>query len=241
MKKSARFSHSARLPELVAGFERVSKWLDDFVIEGDDYLAGERAALAEQTRLITAALKRDKTYSNLEELDGERDGAVRLLSRLVDGYTAHPDAKVSAAAARISEMMSKYSAVTKANYEEESGLLSSMFGDFDAASADVAALDGVSARLGILKAAQEAFEAAHKSYVAAKNDAASTESASSLKKKALATINDELVPYLATMRRVKGGDYEKLGAMIDGEIAAVNSKVSARAAAATGGSEKSNA
>ncbi len=231
MKRTARFSSLARLSELVAGFERVVSWLSELSPEDDEYLSEQKKELEKQTKQITASLKKDRAYSQHEELDALRDNLLKLLFKLIDGYTAHPDAKIAQSAKTIFDKISKkYSSIARANYEEESGLLSSMFGDFETEefSSAVKDLSGVSERLSQLKTAQENFEKAHKVYIEALKAEKSEESATSIKKKALYLVNDELVPYLSTMRRVKKAQYEKLAQMIEGEIQNVNDKVVTR-------------
>jgi len=241
MKRFSRFNSSARLPELVTGFERVLSWLDTLSVEGDEYLAGKKAELDRLTKLTTALMKKDKTYSNLEELDTARDNIAKKFFKLTEGYTAHPEPKVSDSANKLyNNVYKKYSSLIRENYEAESGLLSSMFGDLESAEAkeQIANLDGVAKLIEMLKEANTAFELEHKAYVSAKDEAKGEKSATSIKKEALALVNDDIVPYLAAMRKVKAEQYEKIASMIDNEIKTVNDKILVRSNA---GTEKKNA
>lgn len=235
MKKNVRLISVIRIAELCAALERIVAWLEELSAEGDSYLTETTTKLKEMHESLVAALNRSKISTRLEAFDNARDTETRLLYKLIDGYTAHPNEKIAAAAVALSKICAKYPAMWNLNQNEQSGMTKSLLGDFVGETENIAVLDGVAVRVANVKKAHEDFEAAHKTMVATNEQERATDSASSLKKPILVLVNDDLLPYLATMRRIQPAQYEKLAALIDREIQNVNDKVSARSKSATKG------
>ena len=228
MKKTTRFSSVARLAEISAGVERIISWLESLTPEGDEHLAKETKELKDLSQRLIIAIRRGKTSVALEEFDLARDKATRLLFKLIDGYTAHPNEAKAQAAQKLSLITAKYPVVWSFNQEEQSGLMNSLIKDFEGSEAEVNALDGVKERFDEVKSAQEAFETAHKESLKVSKDEKESESASSLKKPILNLVNNDLLSYLDVMCSIEPSKYEKLATMIEGEIQNVNDKVVAR-------------
>lgn len=228
MKKIAKIQTTARLAEVVACVERIIKWLEELGVAEDEYLTSLTAKIKAKNAALATSMNKDKAVTSLDEFDSLRDAATKLLYKLVDGYTAHPDAKIAAAAKKLYDTLSKYPAIWNLNHAEQTGSTISLLGDLEGLAAEIASLDGVETRVAELKAAHEKFEAAHKANIALLGDNDKTESATALKKPLLSLVNDELILYLTTQRVVKPASYGKLADMVDSEIKTVNDKVTAR-------------
>lgn len=228
MKKTTRFSSVARLAEISAGVERIISWLESLTPEGDEHLAKETKELKDLSQRLIIAIRRGKVSVALEEFDLARDKATRLLFKLIDGYTAHPNEEKAKAAQKLSLITAKYPVVWSLNQEEQSGLMNSLIKDLEESDAEVSSLDGVKERFDEVKSAQEAFETAHKEALKTSKDEKESESASSLKKPILNLVNNDLLSYLDVMCSIDASKYEKLAQMIEGEIQNVNDKVVTR-------------
>ena len=174
---------------------------------------------------ITTAIKKDKVSTSLEEADAKRDEIIRQLGTLLTGYGAIPLADKKASAERLLAVYNKYGkSIATETYARESSLIESMLEDFAAESlADaIRALDGVGDLISSLRTAQDDFNKTNDSATAALT--AKGESAYSVKKPLLATINDRLVPYITAMGAVSA-EYADLGTKADVEIAKANASV----------------
>lgn len=193
----------------------------------DANLSGIMTQIEKLSADITTAIKSDKTTSNLDEADIARDSVIRSLSDALNGYAAIPVPSRKAAAEKLLSVFNKYGKqiITK-NYAEESSLIESMLEDFSAENlkADIESLEGISDLIAGLRSAQDSFNSANDAYTNASVN--KTESASSIKKNLIGTLNDQLIPYLSAICALPA--YKDFASKCESEIEKANSTVSGR-------------
>ena len=158
------------------------------------------AAVSEQTD----AIKRDKTYSGLDEKDSKRDALLSDIATILKAMSVIGVAEIEAAAALLSKIFAKYGLeITKAKYDEESALIDSLHGDFgsEEAQAAIKVIPGFKAKTDALWDAEAAFKSATADFV--KAEAAKKKGAYALKKELVSVFNDILVPYVSAVALVK--------------------------------------
>lgn len=199
-------------------------------LAADEYLKGVMAEIESLSERITAAIRADKTASNLDEADAERDEILRSLGTLLNGYAVIPVADKKAAAESLLAVYNKYKGITAESYANESSLIESMLKDYEASElADsIKALDGVGSYITDLRAAQDSFNKANDEFTAATVNKG--ESATALKKSLLAAINDKFVPYLTAMNLSNSAVYGDFVSKAEAEIDKMNESVARRGA-----------
>lgn len=153
-----------------------------------------------------SAIKRDKVYSGLEDVDNVRDALIRDIKAVLRGCSAMPDDAIKTGARELSAIFDKYTTtITRAKYEEESTYIRSMLGDFGAEklAAAVKVVPGFSDLVSKLKAAQDDFDAKYSEYMKAR--ANSEKSATELKKELLEVVNAGILPYIDAVSLVNDG------------------------------------
>lgn len=202
----------------------------DSAAQTDAFLKTEMAELESLSDKITAAILQDKAVSNLDEADSARDEAIRNLGALISGYAVFPLEEKKNAALSLKSIYDKYqkSGILGATYTAESSMIESMLGDFGTAEAVAAIekLDGVSDLVSKVRSAQDVFTAANDAFT--KSKSAKGESASSLKKPLLSSINDKIIPYLNTMAMVGNTALSGFSKNVEAEVNRLNSTVGAR-------------
>lgn len=226
-----RLNAKARVSE-VDGFSDtlVRLYKADSAAQTDAFLKTEMAELESLSDKITAAILQDKAVSNLDEADSARDEAIRNLGALISGYAVFPLEEKKNAALSLKSIYDKYqkSGILGATYTAESSMIESMLGDFGTAEAvaNIEKLDGVSDLVSKVRSAQDAFTAANDAFT--KSKSAKGESASSLKKPLLSSINDKIIPYLNTMAMVGNTALSGFSKNVEAEVNRLNSTVGAR-------------
>lgn len=219
-----KLNAKARVSE-VDGFSDtlVRLYKADSSAQTDAFLKSEMASLESLSDKITAAILQDKAVSNIDEADGARDEAIRNLGALISGYAVFPLEEKKSAALFLKSIYDKYqkSGILGATYTAESSMIESMLGDLGTAEslAAIEKLDGVLDLVAKVRSAQDAFT---------KSKSAKGESASSLKKPLLSSINDKIIPYLNTMAMVGNAALAEFTKNVEAEVNRLNSTVSAR-------------
>jgi hypothetical protein len=172
---------------------------------GDAYLTGIMTGLEAEVARLTAAIKRMKIESELEELDEVRDDKLRALFYLLLGLSHHPDAAIKAAATKVLAVLDHYGmAVLKESYASESSLINSMLVDLGKADLQdaIALCSGCAESIAAVQTAQDQFEATRIAYEEEKGEETTQENATDIKKQVVALINQKLVVYLRAMEQV---------------------------------------
>lgn len=185
---------------------------------------------AGEKKLLTA-INRSKAESQLEEKDEVRDNQFRLLYNLVQGALGHPDPLVRTAAEKLFAIFDRYSlAIVNENYVTESSLLGSLLEELSDASLEtsVAAVSGCTELIAALQAAQDDFENIRTAYEAEKDQDSKADSATTLKKQLLRTVNKKLVAYLQVVLENDEAKYGGLAGTLTQIIADNNAVVKKR-------------
>ena len=174
-------------------------------LKDDTFLKPLFSEMSTLSAQITESIRRDRTFSELEDADAQRDDKLRAVSDVLTGYLAMPLPLYSQPATRLYGVFRKYGvSIAKENYAVESSLIESLLTDFGAAGlqADITALPGLTETITNLRVAQTNFtvkRVAYESAIAAEGSAAL---ATELKVSLITLINNRLVPYLSTMKMV---------------------------------------
>lgn len=189
-----------------------------------------------QSEELTEAIKRDITYSQMEDADADRDNWGRRLARALVGYASLPIEELSRPAARLLEVFDKYGLkMLRENYVHQSSLMESMLLDFSAPACveDAKLLPGIPELIAGTRASQTSFTekrvAYEKAFAMAKNLPTATE----LKAPLVELINAKLVPYLQVMRKMNPDKYEHLAGAVEKIIADTNDVITRRSKSAT--------
>lgn len=198
--------HTARTTEVDDTSDRlIALFNNETALKDDTFLKPLFSEMLDLSVQITEAIRRDRTFSELEDADAERDDTLRAVSGVLTGYLAMPLPLYSQPATRLYEVFRKYGvSIAKENYAVESSLIESLLTDFSAADlqADIAALPGLTETIAALRAAQTNFTVKRVAYESAIATEGSAAVATELKKSLITLINTRLVPYLSTMKMV---------------------------------------
>jgi hypothetical protein len=201
---------NSRVTEIDAVSMRMIGAYKNTTLSSDLHLVSMFSALAPQTVLLTAAIKRIKVDSMLESKDETRGDEVRALNYLILGLLHHPDVEIKAAAQKVEKVFDNYGvAITGESYAVESSLIVSLLGDLakPKLQAAIAKLSGCAEIIASLQAAQEDFEATRIAYETEKAEEGTHANATTIKKEVLDIINDQIVIYLRAMEQVDEPNY----------------------------------
>lgn len=208
--------------QIVTAVEK-SSWVND------PYIPTMCANLKTLSGEMNIAIKSTKAESTLEEKDSIRDGQIRGMSLVLNGFLLHPMATIKDAATKVHKVFSKYgvSMITE-NYRSQSSLVRSMLDDFAAAdiASAIAKLPTFDEIVSALATAQDEFDGAEAEWNIAKGN--STRSASDLKREVLEMINDDFVSYLRIASKMNKPLFEPLAKEVSEYIETANRAVKQR-------------
>ena len=204
------FTQKSRVTEVDAGVSRIIGAYQNTSLSSDPHLVTIFTVLIALLARLTAAIRRTKAESDLEEKDEVRDDKIRALYYLVLGFMHHPGAAVKAVAEKVFKVFEKYGiAITSESYATESSLVSSLLTNLSDADMQEAIdkLTGLSIIVAELGAAQTDFEQSRIAYEEEKAHEGTEENATELKAEVLAQLNGKLVIYLRAMEQVDEATY----------------------------------
>lgn len=207
---------------------------------GDEFLSGVFTKLETSHRLLVEAIKSSVSLSKLDEADALRDEKIKALEKVLNGYQNLPIEDLKQHGQRLYAVFSKYGlAITKENYVSESGLIEALLKDLSVAElqASISALSGVAESIEGLRTAQQAFNLQRLEYEKAQASKSTQDKASSIKKVLLAVINNELIPYINTMKMVKPSQYTAFAELLAKSIETTNEVVKRRSKNASANKE----
>lgn len=228
MKRLLYNSRVSEVDDVADKIERICK--ANPLYKTDTHLSKMTDNISVLSQKITSANKRDKAVSTLDEADSVRDEAQTALGGIIAGYLYFPDSEKVEAAQAIKAILKKYSGITTESYARQSALTKSELEELksEAIAKKIALLPGVSDLVDRLEKAQEDFDSANDEYNKSRTSDKDSPSATSLKKPLLSAINDDLLGYLSTMKKIDSETYSPLCALIDSEIERMNETVSER-------------
>lgn len=200
--------------------------------ETDTHLTGIFNNLIPLTERLTAAIRRIKAESVLQEKNEVRDNSLRGFHYLLLGFMHHPNPEIKAAAVTLENVFDNYGLkITGESYASESALISSLLVDLgkEEYAAPIAAVPGCGDMLESLAIAQHDFEETRVTWEREKAKEGVIENATELKKEVVAIINENLVVYLSAMQQVNAEIYEEFANTIAVIIAENNETVKRRA------------
>ena len=218
---------NCRTTEISAVTESIVGAYKNTDLSTDTWLSGLMTSLETEGGALTAAIKRMKAESELEEQDEVRDEVFRSLYYLILGLLHHPDAAVKAAAQQVFDVLDHYGlTITDQSYASESSLVDSLLNDLAQPEFQepIALLSGCAESIAALQTAEDNFEAARIAYEEEKAQESTLENATTIKKRVVSLINDKLVVYLLAMVQVNPEMYD-LFARTVGQIIADNNEV----------------
>ena len=190
MKKVSSNLRVTEISTIANNLIRQYQW--DTNISSDSFLEKTIDEMDELSGRLTIAIQRGTVKLGLDEADAVRDGVIRDLGTLIDGYTAIPFENQKDAAYAIKSIFDRYGKrIASEPFAVESSLIESMLVDFSTpvTLAAIKALPGVGELLAQLRLAQDKFnEASDKQTVA--NAVDKPPSATELKKDMLNLLND---------------------------------------------------
>ena len=209
----------------------VSLYKSTATLKDEAFLKPLFVEMEEKGNALTEAVKRDAVISQLENADAKRDGAIRVLDRLLKGYKTIPIDSLKAYGVQLSEVFKKYGAKTaQKSYSEETHLIESLLKELQKPDMmlSVSALMGVSEAVSELRMKQDAFAEVRSKYDDSVAKHQTSPSASTLKKPLFELINKKLVTYLSAMEIV---EKEKFGGFVASSnqiIDSINTNIKAR-------------
>ncbi|MBN2598786.1 MAG: hypothetical protein JXR82_18540 [Marinifilaceae bacterium] len=177
----------------------------------DTYLSPIIKDVSATNTALIEALRRLTAYSQMAEKDNVRDMAIRALFKLVEGYVHIPIAEMQEAALVVENVLNQYGlSIQNEDYAEESADVESLLNDLSRPDvvAAITKLQGVAEITASLHDAQKDFENIALQQAEGESVKKDLASASQLKKKIIAEINDNLVGYMNTMAKVNPATYE---------------------------------
>jgi len=222
------FVYSLKMLELAVRVKAISEMYEKYktIIDDERFDAAIKEAKKKAEQIIQDS-DSDKATSTLEKADAKRDNIFRALGYLLKALNSLPIEKDNALSLPLFNTYNKYGAsIVSLGYAEESGKIRSLLGDLSKAefSENIASLYGVKETIEALKAAQDEFEAASKSFTEATASEKGKKSASEQKKELNTFFNDKIIRYvnfMIDMGDVKFVDFAK---EINVEIQKANSQ-----------------
>lgn len=223
---------TARITEVGDTAHRlVSLYKSTATLKDEAFLKPLFVEMEEKANALTEAVKRDAVISQLENADAKRDGAIRVLDRLLKGYKTIPLDTLKAYGVQLSAVFKKYGMkMTVENYSSQSNLVDSLLQDLSDSdkAAAIAALPGIAEAIDNIKTAQEEFVKIRANYDKGLAQKGSKETATSLRKPLLELINNKLLTYLAAMKIANPTKYKVFSEDVAVIITSVNETIKAR-------------
>ncbi|WP_148303840.1 DUF6261 family protein [Prolixibacter bellariivorans] len=226
-----RISSNSRSTEVGSAMTRMTKAYNNANLTTDSYLDELMTGLSAENNLLTKAVDRSKAESQLEEKDDVRDDKIRSLFQFVKGQTVHPDPAIRAAAETLMVVFDKYGlSMVDDSYGTETTLVKSLLDELgeDSLQASITAVAGTAELIAQLQAAQDDFEDFRVEYQTEKGKEKKLESATTIKKRMVVTINDKLVVHLRAMLNMDEALYGSFVGAVSTIIAENNEEVKKR-------------
>ena len=209
----------------------VSLYKSTATLKDEAFLKPLFVEMEEKANALTEAVRSEAVISQLENADAKRDGAIRVLDRLLKGYKTIPLDTLKAYGVQLSAVFKKYGVkMTVENYSSQSNLVDSLLKDLSASDLveAVAGLPGVAEAIANIRTAQEEFTKIRANYDKELAQKGSKETATSLRKPLLELINNKLLTYLAAMKIANPTKYKVFSEDVAVIITSVNEAIKAR-------------
>ncbi|GJH40422.1 hypothetical protein RCZ04_09720 [Capnocytophaga sp. HP1101] len=188
------------------------------------------------TQQLSEAIKSDRTLSELDAIDTQRDELIRRVSKILQGYAASPIEALQSSGSKLNAVFEKYGvSIARENYAVESAHIESFLKDFadPALATDISALTGVAEIITMLTNTQKDFNDHRVTYEQALAQRSSKLKTGELKKLLLLRINHSLLPYLTTLKSLNNAPYLHFIEGVNQTIISTNSAIAARSKKST--------
>lgn len=219
---------NARTTEVAAAGNQLTALFEKSNIQ-EAFLKNLFAQIDAQTKALTQAINQDEARSFLEDADAKRDEAVRVLSKLLSAYVVFPSQEIKNHGQKIYNIFEKYGVkITTESYVNQSSLLNALLMDLQAPElkSSLDALAGVNDAIESISAAEKEFETLTQKYQ--QDQLKKGESATSLRKPLLDSINKQLVPYVSALVMGNASLYEDFAKSVEKIISDVNTGIKSR-------------
>ncbi len=226
LRKSRTTEVDTSIKKIIATYEK-KDWSSDI------HLVGLFAELKEFSEQLSSAILKQKEKSELDGLDGNRDGSITGFYYLVQGYLHHGDSFIREAAETIAELFENYTlSMRSESYAVESSLVDSLLEKLEDVVMQkcIAKLPGLSSFVSQLIENQMAFKSAHVALDESNAEDSLTLSATKIKKEILTHLNDSVQLYMSAMAHVDDSTYGELSRTVTQIITENNSAVKKRLA-----------
>lgn len=224
-----KLNTKVRIAELDDTARRISEFYGTHPeLKNEPFLSPLFASMKTLLGQISEAIRRDKALSNLADADAVRDEAISDVYKIVEGYAVMRINRLSGPAQKLSSLLRNFRGAPKQNYTAESSLIEAMLKDLERFSAEIDDLIGLPEAIDFLRQTQNDF--AEKRQVLEKDQAQHKQlaTASALKDPLLSLLNDQLVPYLSSVKMSDPAKYGTLADQVQTAIDATNTTLKTR-------------
>ncbi|GAF04906.1 DUF6261 family protein [Saccharicrinis fermentans] len=173
-------------------------------LKSDVFLSNLFGKLTIQYEDLYEAMNQSNEDSDVEEKDLIRDDKIRALLNILNDHMHHPDNNIQKASAKVKQVFDKYGmGMINEGYTIESSIIHSLLKDLDEPhiQVDIHQIPSCQTICDALKQAQQDFENALKLEKSKMIRIGMKESARSIKRLILDTINNQLINYLNSMQQ----------------------------------------
>ena len=171
-----------------------------------------------------------------------RNNAIRIFSKVIEGYRAMPIATVKQKGERLHKVFSKYGLrLIQKNYTDKSSYIAALLKDLQSPDLTtlIAELQGVTECIDGIRQAQEAFNTHRVGYEKTLAHNVQQDSATQMKAPMLTLINEKLVPYATTMKMVDATKYRHFADTVTQIITDTNTAIKVRSTRSAKGKDTS--
>lgn len=196
-------------------------------LQQDTFLSSLMKEIESVCNNLTTAIMQEKKLSMLAELDVKRNESLKVLGKLLEGYSVFPIKEKQEAAIPLKAIYTRYSKakITKESYMRKSSLIESLLEDYsEPNTANLCAqLEGISIQLDKVREAQDSFIKSQDASADSKGTAATV-----YKKELLSLINTKMVPYLTAMLVAQPELFDEFSKVTETEINKINDTLTRR-------------
>ena len=220
------FAYKAKTLEIAVRVKSIAEMYEKYAEKiGDERFSANISEAKARAERIIQDSDSTKTTSTLDAADAKRDSIFKAFGALLKALNTIPIEKDNELSEPILALYNKYGAsIVNLGYAEESGKIRSLLGDLAKAefAENIASLYGVKETIEALKAAQDEFEAASKSFTEATASEKGKKSASEQKKELNTFFNDKIIRYVNFMIDMGESKFEDFAKEIAVEISKAN-------------------
>lgn len=219
---------NARTTEVAAVGNQLTALFEKSNIQ-EAFLKSLFAQIDAQTKALTQAINQDEVRSLLEDADAKRDEAVRVLNKLLSAYVVFPNQEIKNHGQKVYGIFEKYGVkITTESYVNQSTLINALMMDLQAPElkSSLDALAGVNDAIESISATEKEFEALTQKYQ--QDQLKKGESATSLRKPLLESINKQFVPYVSALVMGNASLYGEFAKSTEKIISDVNTSIKSR-------------